>query len=68
MQVSQTNRHRHLKQQILPVARKAFSLHGIKAVKMDDIASTMKISKRTLYETYLQGVGDEDGALCQADG
>ena len=34
------------------MARKAFSLHGIKAVKMDDIASTMKISKRTLYETY----------------
>lgn len=52
MQANQTNRQRHLKQQILPVARKAFSLHGIKAVKMDDIASTLKISKRTLYETY----------------
>lgn len=52
MEDRQTNRHRHLKQQILPVARKAFSLHGIKAVKMDDIASYLKISKRTLYETY----------------
>ena len=34
------------------MAREAFCLHGIRAVKMDDLASALKMSKRTLYETY----------------
>ncbi len=34
------------------MAREAFRLHGIRAVKMDDLASALKMSKRTLYETY----------------
>lgn len=37
---------------ILPVATKAFYEQGIRAVKMDDIAAMLKISKRTLYEVY----------------
>lgn len=41
-----------LKQTILRCAVEQFSIYGIKAVKMDDIASNLKISKRTLYEIY----------------
>lgn len=52
MQELQTNRQKHLKQQIVSVAHDAFITLGIKAVKMDDIAASLKISKRTLYETY----------------
>lgn len=49
---SSSSKKEQLRQVILPVAAEAFLLHGIKAVRMDDIASTLKISKRTLYETY----------------
>ncbi len=52
MQVIQTNKQRQLKSRILVVASQAFRLYGIKSVKMDDIAASLKISKRTLYETY----------------
>ncbi|MBR1557340.1 MAG: helix-turn-helix transcriptional regulator [Prevotella sp.] len=31
---------------------KLFAQHGIRAVKMDDVASSLTISKRTLYELY----------------
>lgn len=41
-----------LKGRILKVAATLFHQHGIKQVKMDDIASDLKISKRTLYEIY----------------
>lgn len=41
-----------LKDRILQTAASEFRLHGIKAVKMDDIAAKLKISKRTLYEVY----------------
>lgn len=41
-----------LKEQILTTAMAAFAAHGIKAVKMDDIAHNLSISKRTLYELY----------------
>lgn len=46
------DRRQELKAIILPKAREAFRLHGIRAVKMDDLASSLKMSKRTLYETY----------------
>lgn len=46
------DRRQQLKATILPMAREAFRLHGIRAVKMDDFASSLKMSKRTLYETY----------------
>lgn len=52
MPVRSEEKREQLKSVILPVAMKAFRLHGIKAVKMDDLAASLKISKRTLYETY----------------
>ena len=41
-----------LRSQILRSAMKLFARHGIRAVKMDDVASSLTISKRTLYELY----------------
>ena len=41
-----------LRDRILDTAMQAFAAKGIKAVKMDDIAQALSISKRTLYETY----------------
>ena len=41
-----------LKDRILDTAMKAFAEQGVKAVKMDDIAASLGISKRTLYEIY----------------
>ena len=41
-----------LKDRILETAMTAFAAKGIKAVKMDDIAQMLGISKRTLYEIY----------------
>ena len=41
-----------LKDKILKVAMQAFFSKGIRAVKMDDIARMMSISKRTLYEIF----------------
>ncbi|MDO4159165.1 MAG: TetR/AcrR family transcriptional regulator [Prevotellaceae bacterium] len=41
-----------LRLKILSTALSLFKQKGIKAVKMDDIATEMSISKRTLYEIY----------------
>ena len=41
-----------LKKKILQAAMEEFRAKGIKAVKMDDIAAKLSISKRTLYELY----------------
>jgi AcrR family transcriptional regulator len=41
-----------LKDEIVVTAMNAFARHGIRAVKMDDIAKQLGISKRTLYEIY----------------
>lgn len=41
-----------LKTRILEAASDAFSQKGIKSVRMDDIAQSLNISKRTLYEIY----------------
>ena len=41
-----------LKQKILDTSMTLFKEKGIKAVRMDDIATAMAISKRTLYEIY----------------
>ncbi len=48
-----------LKTRIMDAALKAFTERGIRAVKMDDIASQLSISKRTLYELY----GDKEQLL-----
>ena len=41
-----------LKDKILDSAIALFHERGVKAVKMDDIANSLSISKRTLYEIY----------------
>lgn len=41
-----------LKAKIIDVAMNEFWTKGVKAVKMDDIANDLTISKRTLYEIY----------------
>ena len=41
-----------LREVILKAAMKAFTEKGIRAVKMDDIAESLAISKRTMYEIY----------------
>lgn len=41
-----------LREVILKTAMKAFAEKGIRAVKMDDIAESLAISKRTMYEIY----------------
>ena len=41
-----------LRDRILDTAMKDFARRGVKAVKMDDIAAALAISKRTLYEIY----------------
>jgi len=41
-----------LRQRILKTAMTAFAEKGIKAVKMDDVAAQLSISKRTLYEIF----------------
>ncbi len=48
-----------LKEKILATAMDAFQRKGVKAVKMDDIAAALSISKRTLYEIY----GDKETLL-----
>ena len=48
-----------LKDKIMATAMSAFLTNGIKAVKMDDVASALSISKRTLYEIY----GDKESLL-----
>lgn len=47
-----TNERPELKSRIVEVARKMFLEQGIKAITMDDVASQMGISKRTLYEVF----------------
>lgn len=41
-----------LRRQTLVVAMSLFKRYGVKSVKMDDIATELGISKRTLYELY----------------
>lgn len=43
---------KELKDRILLAADEAFKRNGIKAVRMDDIANNLSISKRTLYELF----------------
>lgn len=41
-----------VKNKILKISMKQFLSKGVKAVKMDDIAMSLSISKRTLYEIF----------------
>ena len=46
------NPRTELKQRVIHVALNEFRVQGIKAVRMDDLASQIGISKRTLYEIF----------------
>ena len=48
------NDREELKLRVVETASKSFMTLGIKAVHMDDIASSLSISKRTLYENCLE--------------
>jgi len=47
-----TTYRQQLRERIVETAMSAFASQGIRAVKMDDIARQICISKRTLYELY----------------
>ncbi len=47
-----TEYRRGLRERILDTAIREFAERGIKGVKMDNIANSLSISKRTLYELY----------------
>mgnify|MGYP000638518746 FL=1 len=47
---------------IIDQAMEMFATQGIKAVRMDDIARSLGVSKRTLYEQF----GDKQGLLLLA--
>lgn len=49
---TETTYRQELKEKILITAINLFHKHGLRSVKMDDIANELKISKRTLYEIY----------------
>lgn len=48
----ETSYKKKLKPQIIAEATSSFRQYGIRAVRMDDIARNLAISKRTLYEIY----------------
>ncbi len=41
-----------LRERIVELALDSFATHGIKSITMDEIATTLGISKRTLYEVF----------------
>ena len=41
-----------LRERVILEAMEAFRKHGIKSIRMDDIANLLKMSKRTLYEIF----------------
>ena len=47
-----TEYKKELRGKLLTTAMEEFASRGIKAVKMDDIAAKLGISKRTMYEIY----------------
>lgn len=51
--IMEANKYRQeLRLKIINTASKLFMEKGVKSVKMDDIAQTLSISKRTLYEIF----------------
>lgn len=48
----QTVYRQELRERILSASMEEFCRRGVRAVKMDDIAAKLAISKRTLYEIY----------------
>lgn len=51
-QTKHSSSRAELRERIIDTALEAFSTHGIKSITMDDIATSLGISKRTLYEVF----------------
>lgn len=50
--VSPTEYRQQLRQRIIATATHEFESKGVKSVKMDDIATLLSVSKRTVYEIF----------------
>lgn len=50
--VNESSPREELRLKIVAKATESFTMHGIKCVTMDDIAASLGISKRTLYEVF----------------
>ena len=61
-EVREENTKDNVRELILKTALELFTTRGIKDVKMDDIASVLSISKRTIYELY----NDKEQLLLEA--
>ena len=48
------------KEEIIRITRELIARNGIRAVRVDEIAQTLGISKRTLYELRLTGTVREE--------
>lgn len=49
----QNNMNENTEKRIVDFTSQALRLYGIRAVRMDDIAKSMGMSKRTIYQTYV---------------
>lgn len=72
MNIEKTNVKPELRERIICAATTLFQEHGIKQVRMDDVASELGISKKTLYAVFadkeailLEVVKLTSAALCQ---
>lgn len=50
--LNEVSQKANLRERIIVKSTQAFTTHGIKSITMDDIASSLGISKRTLYEVF----------------
>lgn len=48
-----TNEKREVRKRIILKSLQLFTTHGIKSIRMDDIANELRMSKRTLYEIFV---------------
>ena len=62
MSVEKTNDKLELRERIINAATVLFQQHGIKQVRMDDVASKLGISKKTLYSAF----ADKEAILLEA--
>ena len=62
MSVEKTNDKLELRERIINAATVLFQQHGIKQVRMDDVASALGISKKTLYSAF----ADKEAILLEA--
>lgn len=52
MEITDRNLHHEQRKRVIEAAGKMFAEQGIRKVRMDDVASALTMSKRTLYEMF----------------